>query len=624
MILLKQLLEAKAKTTDFSAISKKTGKMVYFDTKDSMDTAVKAGTHDTSKIKRNDTNTSSSSDLFKGDYEKERGGVLDTEKEKSTENNASEEIIKGIKNMGYGSYAELYRKNKNGKLVQDVKFTRENITPELIKKVADDEGIDLNLLMKYGLNTTITKKFDTLSRGASLVRKIPMINFVNDLIFQYVKTNERAPGKPAENDYYYELYSETKKEMSDFIKKEIDTFGDVVNKEKSNNEELYNEISVEDISNSLSKIKDKIVSKPTFTKKQIANVVNKYKIDVNRILKNPQIYLDIIGYTPTNKELKDFGYKNITEYVLTDLGDTIYFGKDNDVDSMSNLANFQLAYPLKYKNLSDEEWSSKIEDEKKNPTTVDNALRNFTQSESKENLMTDKVSDANAKNQTKWVKEQSKKDANYGDNMFEYQSLISKTALNKIDEQLKSSPPPPIKAKALYRGMAMKPSDYSKFMQSFKEGNSIDLPISSFSFDPTIATGFSNNVNNDNALIDKSNNQSVMIKVVNQKNEFNGFAMNANIDNADRANADEFDSGFAAWSSQQEVLMPSNNKYKVMKAEVKKMEDGRSFTVITLEQVGIKTEIKLREFIDDKETDILKKHLQYPNRLSLLYKKGEN
>ena len=444
------------------------------------------------------------------------------------------------------------------------------------------------------------------------------------LILSDLEAKQYAPDGVAANDYYYERYSNSANEKANALKKGIDPSGADVNKEKSNKEELYNEISVEDVSNSLSKIKDKIISKPTFTKKQIANVVNKYKIAVNRILKNPQIYLDITGYTPTNKDLKNFGFKNITEYVLTDLGDTIYFGKDNNVDSMSNLANFQLAYPLKYKNLSDEEWSSKIEDEKKNPTTVDNALRNFTQSESKENSMTDKVSDANAKNQTKWVKEQSKKDTNYGDNMFEYQSLISKTALNKIDEQLKLSPPPPIKAKALYRGMAMKPKDYSKFMQSFKEGSNIDLPISSFSFDPTIATGFSNNVNNDNALIDKSNNQSVIIKVVNQKNEFNGFAMNANIDNADRANADEFDSGFAAWSSQQEVLMPSNNKYKVMKAEVKKMEDGRSFTVITLEQVGIKTEIKLREFINDKETDILKKHLQYPNRLSLLYKKGEN
>ena len=624
MILLKQLLEAKQKTTDFSAISKESGKIVYFDTKDNMDAAVKAGTHNTPKIKGNDTKTSSSSDLFKGDYEKERGGTLDTEKEKSTENNASEEILKGIKNMGYGNVLDLYRINRNGKLVQDVRFTRENITSELIKKVADDEGIDLNLLMKYGLNTTITQKSNTLGSGASVVRKKPMINFVSELIFKYVEANQYAPGKPAEDDDYYERYSSRKKELSDFIKKEIDPSGDAVNKEKSNNEELYNETSVEDISNSLSKIKDKILSKSTFTKKQIANVANKYKIDVNRVLKNPQTYLDISGYTPTNRELKDFGFKNLTDYALAELGDTIYFGKDNDVDSMSHLADLQLAYPLKYKNLSDEDWVKKMDDEKKNPTTVDGALRNFNETESKQNPKIEKVSDINAKNQANWVKQQSKLGKEYADNMFEYQSLISKPALNKINETLKASPPPPIKTNALYRGMAMKPSEYSQFMKSFKEGNSVDLPISSFSLDAKVATGFSNNVNNDNALIDKSNNQSVVIKVVNQKNEFNGFAMNANIDNADRVSDNPFDAGFSSWKEQHEVLMPSNNKYKVVKLETKQMEGDRSFTVITLELLGTKNEIKLREFIDDNEKDMLKKHLQYPNRLSLLYKGGEN
>ena len=71
--------------------------------------------------------------------------------------------------------------------------------------------------------------------------------------------------------------------------------------------------------------------------------------------------------------------------------------------------------------------------------------------------------------------------------------------------------------------------------------------------------------------------------------------------------------------------MPSNNNYKTMKVETKKMEDDRTLTIISLEQIEATNEIKLREFIDDNETDILKKHLQYPNRISLLYtKEGEN
>jgi len=42
---------------------------------------------------------------------------------------------------------------------------------------------------------------------------------------------------------------------------------------------------------------------------------------------------------------------------------------------------------------------------------------------------------------------------------------------------------------------------------------------------------FANNVGNANALVDKANNQSIMIKVVNSNNTFNGFCMNANINN---------------------------------------------------------------------------------------------
>jgi hypothetical protein len=184
---------------------------------------------------------------------------------------------------------------------------------------------------------------------------------------------------------------------------------------------------------------------------------------------------------------------------------------------------------------------------------------------------------------------------------------------------LKSDPPPVVHANALYRGMAMKPTDYTKFMKSFKEGSNIDLPISSFSFDASTATEFANNVGNANALVDKSNNQSIMMKVVNSNNTFNGFCMNANVGNVSAKKPNSSGEDFGNWSGQHEVLLPSNNKYKVVKTEAKKMQGGRSLTVITLEQIGTKNGIKLKELIDNDETDILKKHLQYPNRTSLLY-----
>jgi hypothetical protein len=620
MILLRELLEAKPKTTDFSAISKKTGKLVYFDTKDNMDAAVTTGTHDKPKVKGKEVEAPKSSDLFKGDYEKERGDTIDDKE------NSAKEIIKGIKNIGYGSMVTLYRKNKNGKLVQDVRFnSREDITPKIIKTTADEYGIDLNLISKLGVDTKI-KNADG--------RKESISGMIVSLIFRDIQQKQHASDGVAADDYYYKIYSDDANKEANAIKKGIDPNAaekELVKKAakaESDKTDLYNDETTKDLTNSLSKIKDKIIFSGTFTPKDVAKVANKYKIDVNRILQHPEMYLDISGFTPNKEDLKVYGYKSLSEYVLVKLGNTIYFGKDNETDAMDDLSNLQLAYPLKYKLLSDDEWSKKMQSELENPTTVDGGLRNFIKKEKggdTDNSFVG-ISEANNKNQSKWVKQQAKKNPNYINDMISYQSMINKDALNRIDEMLKSAPPPVVHTKALYRGMAMKSSDYTKFMKSFKEGSSIDLPISSFSFDATTATEFANNVGNANALIDKANNQSIMIKVVNSTNTINGFCMNANVGNVSaKKDNNSFSNDFGNWEGQHEVLLPSNNKYKVVKTESTKMEGGRSLTIITLEQNGVKNEIKLREFIDDNEKDILKKHLQYPNRTSLLYtKEGEN
>ena len=620
MILLRELFEAKPKTTDFSAISKKTGKLVYFSTKDNMDAAVKDGTHDKPQIKGKDVKTPKSSDLFKGDYEKERGGTIDDT------GNSAKEIINGIKNIGYSSMVTLYRKNRNGKLVRDVEFkTREDITPEIIKTTADRYGIDLNLISKLGVDAKIKNK-DGRNQSIS--------ELMAGLILSDLEAKQYAPDGVAADDYYYKTYSDSANKEAKAIKKGIDPneaekkLVKKADKAESDKETLYNKETTKDITNALSKVKNKILDNAIFTPAQVAQVSNKFKIDVNRVLKNPEMYLDISGFTPNEEDLKEWGYENLTDYALAKLGNTIYFGKNNETDSMDDLSTLQLAYPLKYKTLSDDEWNKTMQSELENPTTVDGGLRNFIKKEKggdTDNSFVG-ISEANNKNQSKWVKKQAKKNPNYIKDMFSYQSMINKDSLNRIDEMLKSDPPPPVQTNALYRGMAMKPSDYTKFMKSFKEGSSIDLPISSFSFDASTATEFANNVGNANSLVDKANNQSIMMKVVNSTNTFNGFCMNANIDNVSAKNKDSmFGDDFGSWSGQHEVLLPSNNKYKVVKTEVKKMEGGRSLTIITLEQIGTKNEIKLREFIDDNEKDILKKHLQYPNRSSLLYtKEGEN
>jgi hypothetical protein len=616
MILLRELFEAKLKTTDFSAISNETGKLVYFSTKDTMDAAVKAGTHDKPKVKGNDVKTPKSSDLFKGDYEKERGASLDKK------NEPSEDLIKAITSTKAGdSTIFLSRKNRNGKIVRDVQFSQSKITTEIVKKTADEYGIDLNLINKLGPDTQIKNRDG---------RKQSVSELMASLILSDLEAKQYAPDGVAADDYYYKAYSESANKTANAIKKGInpDEIQKQVDKKESDKENLYNAETTKDITNELAKVKDKIVWSKNLSTKDVAKVANKFKIDVNRILKHPELYFEISGFTPNEEDLKEWGYENLEEYVLVKLGETITFGKDNDIDSMSELSTLQLAYPLKYKNLSDDEWAKKMKEEMENPTTVDGGLINFIKKEKggdTDNSFVG-ISEANDKNQSKWVKQQAKKNSNYIKDMFSYQSMIDKNALNRIDEMLKSDPPPPVQTNALYRGMAMKSSDYTKFMKSFKEGSTIDLPISSFSFDAKTATEFANNVGNANATIDKANNQSIMIKVVNSRNTFNGFCMNSNIGNVSAKTKDSmFPDDFGTWSGQHEVLLPSNNKYKVVKTEVKKMEGGRSLTIITLEQIGTKNEIKLREFIDDNEKDILKKHLQYPNRSSLLYtKEAEN
>jgi hypothetical protein len=618
MILLRELLEAKPKTTDFSAISKKTGKLVYFDTKDNMDTAVKDGTHDKPKVKGKDVEAPKSSDLFKGDYETERGDTIDN-------NEPSEEFVNAMKDTTAGTVVvRLSRKNKNGKIVPDAEFRQSDITSELIKKTLEDNDIDINLVNSFGAETKIK------DNG----RSKPFHTFIRDLIMKSVELNQYAPGGKAEDARYYNAYGFSKDATVEKIKKIIDPEGiqkkadKKIAKAESDKNDLYNDKTTKNLTNALSKVKNKIIFSGTFTPKDVAKVANKYKIDVNRILQHPEMYFDISGFTPNKEDLKAWGYKSLSEYALVKMGNTIYFGKDNETDAMDDLSNLQLAYPLKYKTLSDDEWNKTMQNELENPTTVDGGLRNFIKKErgdDKDNSFVG-ISEANDKNQSKWVKQQAKKNPNYINDMISYQSMINKDALNRIDEMLKSDPPPPVQTNALYRGMAMNSFDYSKFMKSFKEGGSIDLPISSFSFDATTATEFANNVGNANSLVNESNNQSIIIKVVNSKNTFNGFCMNANVGNVSAKNKDKmFGNDFGDWSGQHEVLLPSNNKYKVVKTESTKMEKGRNFTIITLEQAGTKNEIKLREFIDDNEKDILKKHLQYPNRTSLLYtKEGEN
>jgi hypothetical protein len=71
-ISLKALLEAE----DFQARSKQTGKLVHFKSKDAYQAALKAGSHEDPKAKKDDEPKASAkpNDMFGGDYAKDRGG----------------------------------------------------------------------------------------------------------------------------------------------------------------------------------------------------------------------------------------------------------------------------------------------------------------------------------------------------------------------------------------------------------------------------------------------------------------------------------------------------------------------------------------------------------------------
>jgi hypothetical protein len=64
---------------DFKARSKETGKLVHFKSKDSYDSALKAGTHTDPKDKKGgSTKATKPNDMFGGDYAKDRGGKAPT------------------------------------------------------------------------------------------------------------------------------------------------------------------------------------------------------------------------------------------------------------------------------------------------------------------------------------------------------------------------------------------------------------------------------------------------------------------------------------------------------------------------------------------------------------------
>jgi len=600
MISLKSLLNEE----NYTATSKESGKLVVFKSKDKRDAAVKSGTHDKPDDSDKSNKDKAIPNMFAKDYDApDANSDNKTDSSSDDQTEAADAVLTAINSIPGRSIVLLNRKNRNGKIIKDVEFGSDEITNELIQSTAKEYDIDLNDAIKFGLDT---KTKDKYGRPTNL-KKI-----ILDLVLSNLKLKEYEPDGMTPSQYYYEFNLKQQKETAALINKVSKPKKETPPKAAAST--AINSYSESEVKNT----KDKLNKNPgfaakrnnkTFTEKEISDFANKYKVDVNRILNNPQAFIEF-----SNISDEELDGQTAEEYLTDALSSTMYSATKKDRDGMSWLDDLKKVYPLKSKSLSDKDWQSAIDEELKNPTTVSGRILKFTKEQKELNKNWSDNANLTKKSQASWVTEQYKKNPKYVGIMLGWQKMISKEALGNIDEMLIASPPPPVKAEALYRGMAMTSADLKEFLGKFPEGSDVKLPIGSFSFNPTIATDFSDSTATDNMIVDKNAKQAVIIKIVNSKNEFNGFSMNSNIDNTEGKSKDTFENGFSDWASQQEVLMASNTKYKVLKTETTKVNGGRSFTTITMEEIGATNEIKLKELIDYKERDILKRHLQYPQK----------
>lgn len=126
-ISLKSLIEAE----DFKARSKETGKLVHFKSKDSYDSALKAGTHEDPKAEKDKTPKASAkpNDMFGGDYAKDRGG--EAPNQPSAKLTPDSKIVKALsKKTGLNGRASISWAEQNGvdleKIASDVESKKLN------------------------------------------------------------------------------------------------------------------------------------------------------------------------------------------------------------------------------------------------------------------------------------------------------------------------------------------------------------------------------------------------------------------------------------------------------------------------------------------------------------------
>jgi hypothetical protein len=232
-----------------------------------------------------------------------------------------------------------------------------------------------------------------------------------------------------------------------------------------------------------------------------------------------------------------------------------------------------------------------------------------------------KIEKAVIKQQGEWLKKLVKEGVinpdRYDSDMFAWQKSADRDSLNSIDKFFKKNPPPPIETKEpIYRGIIVSKKEYLKLLEDFNNKKNIKLPIGSFTTFFDTATQFANPI--EHPVIDESHKPySVVFRVKSECDRLNAFSMNSNI-------VSKRLRGIAkVYSDEHEVLMPSNQKYKVDKINYVKFSDKISFAK-SMVFIDLIQKCAKNEGVDD-DTDLTndefyKNIFQTPMRLD---KKGD-
>ena len=220
--------------------------------------------------------------------------------------------------------------------------------------------------------------------------------------------------------------------------------------------------------------------------------------------------------------------------------------------------------------------SAKVPIKSRTLDTIDNLYDNMVSrwADKKEKHVVKKEK-AVIKQQGEWLKKLIKDGVinsdGYNRAMFDWQYNVNKSALTAIDKFLKKYQPPPIETnEPVYRGIIVSKKEYLKLLEDFNNKKNIKLPIGSFTTFFDTATKFANPI--EHPVIDESHKPySVVFRVKSECDRLNAFSMNSNIVSK------QLKAVAKKYSDEHEILMPSNQKYKVDKINYIKFSDKISF-----------------------------------------------